>query len=134
MHAADNTKLSPSNKSTETVKVVRPLLLILNDRFLFCGIAFGSSAVSSDEAITPYYGRDPSKQFIRSKSIRRSYKASLLNRLCIFRRYCIPRKGPRCTRKFLQRYIPYGVGGYVVLNMLDKLECASLEYHKCKKM
>ena len=70
-HAADNNNLD----STDKYAKVRPLLSLLNNRFMKFGSVFGPTNVSIDESMVPYYGRYPSKQFIRGEPIRWVYKA-----------------------------------------------------------
>ena len=65
IHAADNNNLDSSDKFAK----VRPLLNIINERFIRFASAFGPKIVSIDESMIPYYGRHSSKQFIRSKPI-----------------------------------------------------------------
>ncbi len=59
--AADNIKLPKNDKYGK----VSPLMEILNDNFLKYGEVFGPSNISIDESIIPYFGRYPTKQFIR---------------------------------------------------------------------
>ena len=71
LHAADNHQLVEDDKFAK----IRPFLQILNDNFLQYGAAFGPGNISIDESMVPYFGRHPSKQFIRGKPIRWGYKA-----------------------------------------------------------
>ena len=48
---------------------------LLHDRFLSFGSPFGSTNLSIDESMIPYYGQNPTKEFIRGKPIRWGYKA-----------------------------------------------------------
>ena len=51
---------------------VRPLRVLSNSKFRQCGIFHEDS--SFDEAMVKYFGRHPTKQFIRGKPIRFGYK------------------------------------------------------------
>lgn len=64
-HAADNTNLLPNDKFAK----IQPLLEILNSNFLKYGEVFGPVDVSIDESMIPYFGRHPTKQFIRGKPV-----------------------------------------------------------------
>ena len=71
-HAADNTDIRKEDKFAK----VLPFMDILNKNFLTFGTVFGpSNIISIDESMIPYYGRHPTKQFIRGKPIRWGYKA-----------------------------------------------------------
>uniref|UniRef100_A0A1Y1LG12 PiggyBac transposable element-derived protein domain-containing protein n=1 Tax=Photinus pyralis TaxID=7054 RepID=A0A1Y1LG12_PHOPY len=68
LHCCDNNFLNASDKFAK----VRPLFNSLNERFLeFCP---SEETYCVDEAMIPYYGRHPTKQFIRGKPIRWGYK------------------------------------------------------------
>ena len=71
IHAADNDNLRMDDSFSKN----RPLLTALNEKFLVFGAVFGPSKVSINESMIPYFGRHPTKQFIRVKPIRWSYKA-----------------------------------------------------------
>ena len=70
-HTADNSKICPDDKFAK----IRPFMDILNKNFNPLGSAFGTMNVSIDESMIPYFGRHPTKQFIRGKPIRWGYKA-----------------------------------------------------------
>ncbi|XP_045101311.1 piggyBac transposable element-derived protein 3-like [Portunus trituberculatus] len=70
-HAADNTKLPKKDKYGK----VSPLMEILNGNFLKYGEVFGPINISIDESMIPYFGRYPTKQFIRGKPVRWGHKA-----------------------------------------------------------
>ncbi len=71
-HAADNTKLPKNDKYGK----VSPLMEILNGNFLKYEEVFGPRNISIDESMISYFGRYPTKQFIRKKKpVRWGYKA-----------------------------------------------------------
>lgn len=68
LHLADNLRLDSSDRFAK----VRPLYNTLNERCLtFRPI---EQYMSVDETMVPYFGRHPTKQFIRSKPVRFGYK------------------------------------------------------------
>ncbi|XP_066965507.1 piggyBac transposable element-derived protein 3-like [Macrobrachium rosenbergii] len=120
-YAADNTDLNPDDKFAK----VRPFLDILNKNYLSYGKVFGPSTISIDESMMPYFGRHPTKPFIRGKPIRWGYKAWAA---------CTP-LGYAFTLDLYQGSNPneyaseYGLGGKVILNILDTLQA---EYPRIK--
>ena len=75
LHFADNTKLNPDDKMAK----LRPLLSMLNERFLQFWPVQQNIGISVDERMAPHYGRHSAKQFIRGKPIRFGYKLWCLN-------------------------------------------------------
>ena len=109
LHLADNQNLSASDR----VAKVRPLLSMMNERFLRY---FPQQAcLSVDESMVPYYGRHGMKQFIRGKPIRFGYKVWSLNTTI---GYCIqfePYQGAGVTDSSL------GLGGSVIVDLMAEL-------------
>jgi hypothetical protein len=68
LHLADNTQLHAADRFAK----VRPLFSALNQRFL--AMAPHERFHSIDEAMIPYFGRHPAKQFMRMKPNRFGYK------------------------------------------------------------
>ena len=116
-HAADVTKLDKKLKFSK----VQPLLNILNKIFAENSVIFGPVNISIDESMIPYYGRHPTKQFIKGKPIRWGYKgwvaATPLGYAIDIALY--EGKSPYVCD---DRRNKFGLGGEVVLNCLDKLE------------
>ena len=71
IHAADNYYLDSKYEYAK----LRPFNDIMNDRFLNFGSPFGPTNISIDESMVPYYGRQPTKHFIRVEPIRWGYRA-----------------------------------------------------------
>lgn len=118
LHLADNEQLS----STDKVAKVRPLLSMINERFL---TYFPKQALLSiDESMLPYYGRHGMKQFIRSKPIRFEYKIWCFNTP---QSYCVqfePYQGASNTK------IPdVGLGGSVILDLVSELPPAKYQLY-----
>ena len=67
LHLADNTNLDQQDKMSK----LRPLMKLLNSKFQQWGIFHEN--LSIDEAMIKYFGRHPSKLFIRGKPIRFGY-------------------------------------------------------------
>jgi DNA excision repair protein ERCC-6 len=115
LHVADNHNLS----TTDKVAKVRPLLSMINERFLRF---FPKEAqLSIDESMLPYYGRHSMKQFIRGKPIRFGYKIWSLNTP---EGYCIqfePYQGAGVTDPNV------GLGGSVVLDLISELPHAKYQ-------
>ena len=74
LHVSDNAKLDPKYKLSK----VRPLLCMLNERFLAFFELMKTKNLSIDESMVPYYGKHSAKQFIRGKPIRFGYKMWVL--------------------------------------------------------
>ncbi|KAK3873841.1 hypothetical protein Pcinc_021172 [Petrolisthes cinctipes] len=115
-HAVDNTKLLPNDKFAK----IQPLLEILNSNFLKYGEVYGLVDVSIDESMIPYFRRHPTKQFIRGKPVSWGYKAWVAadpNSYAIYISIYQGRGGDKTKSN-----VNYGLGGTVVLEILDKLQ------------
>ena len=109
VHVADNENLPANDRMAK----VRPLFNLMNENFVKHFPA--TQHLSIDESMVPYYGRHSAKQFIRGKPIRFGYKVWSLNTPL---GYCVqmdPYQGAGVTDKQL------GLGGSVVINLVDKL-------------
>ena len=116
IHGADNSNLIPNDKFSK----VKPFVNMLNDRFLRYGTVFGANNVSIDESMIPYYGRHPTKQFIRSKPIRWGYKAWVAADPRGYAYHVDLYQGKsESTNKHKE---DFGLGGAVILSMIDRLE------------
>ncbi len=118
-HAADNTKMQASDKYAK----IRPLLEILNDNFLKYGEVFRPVNVSVDESVISYFGRYPTKQFIRGKPVRRGYKAWLAADPNGYALHVSVYQGKSGDKD--KSNITHGLGGRVVLEVLDILQKTS---------
>ena len=118
MHVADNTNLNSSDKYAK----IRPLLDVVNERFISYSTVFGPDIVSIDESMISYYGRHPCKQFIRGKPIRWGYKAWVAASPLGYA-YCIELYQGKFERDIEKLYKDkFGLGGSVILQFLDILE------------
>lgn len=68
LHCCDNMQLNPNDRYAK----VRPLFDMLLEKFLLFAPVVENYSV--DEGMVPYFGRYPTKQFIRGKPIRWGYK------------------------------------------------------------
>ena len=116
-HAVDNLQIPKADKFAK----VRPLLDLLNERFMDFGSVFGPSVVSIDESMVPYFGRHSSKQFIRGKPIRWGYKNWVAADPSGYA-YLISIYQGKETSPSTDAYKDFGVGGSVVMRFLDELE------------
>jgi len=109
LHLADNLRLDSSDRFAK----VRPLYNMLNERCLtFRPI---DQYMSVDETMVPYFGRHPTKQFIRSKPVRFGYK---LWSLATSGGYVIqfePYGGG--AKEKSQKQLDFGLDGSVVLDL-----------------
>ncbi|XP_045123814.1 piggyBac transposable element-derived protein 3-like [Portunus trituberculatus] len=118
VHAADNTDLDKEDKFAK----VCPILDILNERFLKYGEVFGPTSISINESMVSYYGGHPTKQFIRGKPIRWGYKAWIAASLLGYSYFIDLYQGKHRAKSDSCYKDTYGLGGEVVLKMLDRLE------------
>lgn len=113
LHCCDNNTLPKDDKFAK----MRPLITMLNNRFLKWSEF--QEKLSIDESMVPYFGKHGSKQFLKGKPIRYGYKmwclCEPLGYLMQFEPYQGAKKGEKKIPSSL------GVGGTVVLNLLEKL-------------
>ncbi|KFM73653.1 PiggyBac transposable element-derived protein 3, partial [Stegodyphus mimosarum] len=113
LHFCDNNNIDKEDKYAK----LRNMMCMINDRFLK---AFPlQQGLDVDEAMIPYYGRHPGKQFIRGKPIRFGFKAWCLNcpngYLVQFDFY----QGKDASKMENQK--EYGLEGSVVLDLISEL-------------
>ncbi|XP_039281885.1 piggyBac transposable element-derived protein 3-like [Nilaparvata lugens] len=115
LHVCDNNKLDKSDRFSK----ISPLWKMLNERWLQYFI--GETNLSVDESMIPYFGRHGAKQHMHGKPIRFGYKCwSLCTRLG----YLI--QGNLYQGAKTGNTIPeLGVGGSVVMDLIDKLPAKS---------
>ena len=117
-HAADNSSLDQEDKFAK----IRPFLDIVNKKFLSFGSAFGPDNISIDESMVPYYGRHSVKQFIRGKPIRWGYKAWVAATRLGYVFSLDFYQGKYLGDKESEYRSRFGLGGEVVLDLIDILE------------
>lgn len=114
IHCSDNNALNANDKFSK----VRPLFNALNQRFLMFSPI--EENYSIDEAMVPYYGRHPTKQFIRGKPIRWGYKfwvgATRLGYVAWFEPY------QGSFSQHVDSYKDMGLGPGVVLRFADVMQ------------
>jgi len=119
LHVSDNANLD----STDRFAKVRPLYTMLNERCLqFYPF---EQHLSIDESMVPYFGRHPSKQFLRLKPVRFGYK---LWTLATNLGYVIQFEPYAGRRQDSEQKAEFGLGGSVVLDLLSEMP-ASLPYN-----
>lgn len=112
LHFSDNAHLDKSDKFAK----LRPLFDAMNIRNKQFGIF--AHNLSIDEQMVPYFGRHSCKMFIKGKPVRFGFK---LWCLCSSEGYLfsfIPYGGAKPENE----KSPYGLGGQVVLDLLDALD------------
>ena len=124
LHFADNTNLDQDDKYAK----LRPLINHLNEKFKKYGPI--EEFYSFDESMCEYFGRHPSKQFMRGKPIRVGYKnwcaTTTLGYLLCFEFYQGKSREPRNENK------KFGLGENLVLKFADILhEHAPKPFHLC---
>ena len=117
LHLADNSNLGENDK----VAKVRPLLAMLNERFL--RYFAGPNIFSIDESMVPYYGRNTMKQYIRGKPIRFGYKMWCMNTPLGYCVQCEPYQGAGVTDAEV------GLGGSVILDLISELPGVSCDLY-----
>ena len=114
VHLCDNASLDESDKFGK----VRPLLSLLNERFLLHFLK--ERNLSIDESMIPYYGRHGAKQFIRGKQIRFGYKMWALTTALGYVLQFEPYQGERGRQAPGMNHL--GMGGAVVVDLLSELQ------------
>ena len=113
LHISDNTHLNTEDRMAK----VRPLLVMLNDRFLTYFIK--TQDLNIDESMILYYSRHRAKQFIRGKLIRFGFKMWVLTTQIGYVMQFEPYQGAK-GRKAL---VPgLGMGGSVVIDLISELQ------------
>lgn len=119
LHVSDNLHLDVADRFAK----VRPLFSLLNERCLmFCP---AEQHLSIDETMVPYFGRHPTKQFMRSKPVRFGYKLWCMATAGGYVVQFEPYAGAK--NKSLDK-AEFGLGGSVVLNLLSELPMP-MPYH-----
>ena len=119
LHVSDNANLNSADRFTK----VRPLYTMLNERCLrFYPF---TQQLSIDESMVPYFGRHPSKQFLRLKPVRFGYKLWTLSTNLGYVIQFEPYAG---AKQDSQEKTEFGLGGAVVLDLLSEMP-VSLPYH-----
>ena len=119
LHLSDNLHLDSSDRFTK----VRPLFTLLNERCLM--FYPYEQHLSIDETMVPYFGRHPTKQFMRSKPVRFGYK---LWCLATAGGYVIQFEPYAGAKNKSADKAEFGLGGSVVLDLLSELP-PSMPYH-----
>lgn len=114
LHVSDNGRLDGSDKMAK----VRPLMSMLNERFLHYFEFVKKQDLSIDESMVPYFGRHGCKQFIRGKPIRFGYKMWVLATPLGYVLQFEPYQGARGRQT---EYPGLGMGGSVVVDLLAEL-------------
>ena len=114
VHLCDSASLDESDKFGK----VRPLLSLLNERFLLHFLK--ERNLSIDESMIPYYGRHGAKQFIRGKQIRFGYKMWALTTTLGYVLQFEPYQGERARQAPDMNHL--GMGGAVVVDLLSELQ------------
>ena len=116
-HGANNANLLIEDKFGK----VRPFLNILNRNFLASSHGFGPTDVSIDESMISYYGRHPTKQFIRGKPIRWGYKGWVTASPLGYAFAIDLDQAKHRPENQTDYRNQFGLGGEVVLDFLDYL-------------
>lgn len=123
IHCCDNHNLDPEDKFSK----LRPFIILLNKKFI--DLAPIEEHHSVDESMVPYYGRHPTKQFIRGKPIRWGYKLWTATNRLGYIEWFEPYQGAKT--KLSENYKDFGLGASVVLQFVDTLLSAGMKmnYH-----
>nr|CAH7751982.1 unnamed protein product [Callosobruchus chinensis] len=123
IHCCDNQNLNQEDRFSK----IRPLIDILNNKFLDLAPLEEHHCV--DESMIPYYGRHPTKQFIRGKPIRWGYKIWTATNRLGYIEWFEPYQGSKT--KLSEKHKELGLGANVVLQFADRLLSVkdNLNYH-----
>ena len=117
IHLADNAQIYVTDKMFKS----RPFRKLLTESFQSWGIFH--EALSIDKAMVKYYGRHPTKQFIRRTPIRFGYKnwvlASADEYRYLFDTYCGAKTKADSNVKFTKNRLP--LGSQVVMKLLNSV-------------
>lgn len=114
LHVCDNNSLEEKDKYAK----LRPLFSLINKKFIeFANVEENHSI---DEAMIPYYGRHPCKQFIRGKPIRWGYKFWVGTLRLGYILWFSPYQGASNTLP--NKYKELGLGSSVILSYADVLQ------------
>lgn len=119
IHLNDNTKIDGSDKLFK----LRPYIDVLNRSFRDHGGLDENLAV--DESMIPYYGKHYAKQYIRGKPIRFGFKNWAL---CSSNGYLLA--FDIYTGRNPQNVARFGLGGDIVLKLIEKAEVPDNSGHK----
>ncbi|KAK9688455.1 Transposase IS4 [Popillia japonica] len=111
IHCCDNNALNKSDKFDKFAQR-RPLFNILSERFMLFTPTEENYCI--DEAMVPYYGRHPTKQFIRGKPIRWGYKFWVGSTRLGYVTWFEPYQGS-FSQQYVESYKDLGLGPGVVL-------------------
>ncbi|CAG4986097.1 unnamed protein product [Parnassius apollo] len=113
LHCCNNSQLNERDKLAK----LKCLFDVLNSNFLKHGVL--QECHSIDEAMIPYYGGHPCKQFIRGKPIRWGYKFWIGATRLGYVLWIQPYQGPQgCSDT---KYKSLGLGASFVLQYADEL-------------
>jgi len=123
LHCCDNANLAADDRFAK----LRPLICLLNKKFM--DMAPPAEHHSVDESMVPYYGRHPTKQFIRGKPIRWGYKLWTGTNRLGYIEWFEPYQG--ANTKLSDEYKSLGLGASVVLEFVDTLKASDnkMNYH-----
>ena len=111
IHLCDNQDINPNDKMAK----LRPLISSLNEKYLLYWP--DTQNMDVDESMVPYYGRYPSKQYIKNKPIRYGYKIWCLNSPSGYLIQFEPYQGAGSVT--IQHAL--AMGGSVVMDLLKEL-------------
>lgn len=113
IHCCDNARLDKDDKFSK----IRPVIELMNKKFM--NLAPLEEHHSVDESMIPYYGRHPTKQFIRGKPIRWGYNFWTATNRLGYIEWFEPYQG--ANTKLSEEYKGLGMGANIVLRFVDTL-------------